>query len=92
MLATILELAKKEFTNQSVRPEKQAEILTRITEQYKTRNVHFDKKIYFHSIVSLNKKRRVAQILDKFCLEYYLPKYFASEIIPISKFSLLEFI
>ena len=81
-------MAEKEFESKKVRAEKRAEILNKLSLQYKNKNVDFRKKIYFRSIVVLKKKRRVAKILDKFSLEYFLLKYFSNEIFEISNFSL----
>ncbi len=72
---------KKQFKISNVtNKDTQTKILDRIKKQYTNKDVDFKSKIKFKRIISLGKKRSVAYFGDKFCLEYYLVKYFVQNI------------
>ena len=72
---------KKQFKISNVTDtQTQTKILDRIKKQYINKDIDFKSKIKFKRIISLGKKRSVAYFGDKFCLEYYLVKYFVHDI------------
>ncbi len=72
---------KKQFKISNVTDtQTQTKILDRIKKQYINKDIDFKSKIKFKRIISLGKKRSVAYFVDKFCLEYYLIKYFVHDI------------
>ncbi len=81
MIETIENYVKKQFNISNVTSKfNQNKILNRIRVQFETKNVDFKSKIKFKRVISLGKKRSVAYFSNKFCLEYFLTKYFVNNI------------
>ena len=81
MIDIIENYVKKQFKIANVTNlQTQNKILNRIKQQYINKDIDFKSKIKFKRIISLGKKRSVVYFGDKFCLEYYLIKYFVHDI------------